>query len=70
MSHRTYERHWREAEGELARVLHDDRDYVAQDLIEDRPKAFKQAATNYIRYKRVILDQQCVYFLFTHFLNY
>ncbi|XP_054276595.1 dynein regulatory complex protein 11-like [Macrosteles quadrilineatus] len=58
-----YETHWREVEGELADILRDDKEYVAQDVIEDRPKAFKQAATNYIRYTRcanklnICLDQ-------------
>lgn len=49
MSHRTYERLWREAEDEFGEVLADDKAYVAEDVIEDRPRAFRQAATNYIK---------------------
>lgn len=55
MSHRTYERLWREAEDEYGRVLVDDKAYIAEDVIEDRPRAFKQAATNYIRFVGSIL---------------
>lgn len=49
MSNRTYERLWREAEEGVRRVLEEDKAYVGEDVIEDRQRAFKQAATNYIQ---------------------
>ncbi|XP_046680067.1 IQ and AAA domain-containing protein 1-like isoform X1 [Homalodisca vitripennis] len=63
MSDRRYERIWREAEKELVQVVKDDKEYVDEDVIEDRQRAYRDASLNYIRYSmcanklNICLDQ-------------